>query len=110
MFKTFCNDESGFVISAELVLVLTVGVLAMIVGLHEVAEAVVTELNDISNAIGALNQSFAYCGFVSTGGKNKSFFFGSRFNDTVDDCDTNSSCALVCSPASIAAEGAAAIF
>lgn len=110
MLKALWNDEAGFVISAELVLVLTVGVLAMIVGLHEVAEAVVTELNDISNAIGALNQSYAYCGFISTGGKNKAFYFGSRFNDTVDDCDTNTSCDLVCAPASIAAEGAAAIF
>jgi len=57
------NDEAGFVISAELVLVLTIAVLAMIVGLSEVAVAVNTELNDVSNAIGALNQSFEFTGF-----------------------------------------------
>jgi len=44
----FFADDFGFVISAELVLVLTIAVLSMIVGLHEVAVAVNTELNDIS--------------------------------------------------------------
>ena len=50
MLNQLWNDEAGFVISAELVLVLTIAVLAMIVGLSEVAVAVNTELNDISNA------------------------------------------------------------
>ena len=53
MLNQLWNDEAGFVISAELVLVLTIAVLAMIVGLSEVAVAVNTELNDISNAIRA---------------------------------------------------------
>ena len=47
------------IISAELVLVLTIAVLAMVVGLSEVAVAVNNELNDISNAVGSLNQSFS---------------------------------------------------
>ena len=59
MLNQLWNDEAGFVISAELVLVLTIAVLAMIVGLSEVAVAVNTELNDISNAIGSLNQDKA---------------------------------------------------
>ena len=63
--KALWNDEHGFVISAELVLVMTIAVLAMIVGLSEVAVAVNTELNDISNAIGSLNQSYVYSGFSS---------------------------------------------
>ncbi len=107
MLRTFVADEAGFVISAELVLVLTIAVLAMVVGLSEVAVAVNTELNDISNAIGALNQSYCYTGFQagSQSGKSKSFFAGSRFVDQVDDCDTNTSCNLVCSSGSIQAEG-----
>ncbi|WP_417388456.1 hypothetical protein [Gimesia sp.] len=96
MLNQLWNDEAGFVISAELVLVLTIAVLAMIVGLSEVAVAVNTELNDISNAIGSLNQSYAYTGFrASTDGKTKSHYAGSRFNDAVDDCDLNNSCDLV---------------
>ncbi len=97
MFHKFMNDESGVIISAELVLVLTIGVLAMIVGLSEVAVAINTELNDCSNAIGALNQSFAFTGFRGCGGwKLKSFVTGCSFFDFPDDCDFNSTCDLVC--------------
>jgi len=96
MFMTFCNDESGVIISAELVLVLTIAVLAMVVGLGEVALAVNTELNDVSNAFGALNQSFCVTGFLSScNGKMKSAAGGSHFADSVDDCDTNTTCDLV---------------
>ncbi len=103
MLHNFWNDECGFVISAELVLVVTVGVLAMIVGLSEVAVAVNNELNDISNAIGALNQSYMFTGFIANDTKFKSSYAGSHFNDSIDDCDTNTSCQLVCSVASIPA-------
>ncbi|QDV19346.1 hypothetical protein Pan153_40110 [Gimesia panareensis] len=73
--RALWNDEHGFVISAELVLVMTIAVLAMIVGLSEVAVAVNTELNDISNAIGALNQSYAYTGFSSFNAGRKALRF-----------------------------------
>ncbi|QDT96684.1 hypothetical protein [Gimesia aquarii] len=108
MMRALWHEESGFVISAELVLVLTIAVLAMIVGLSEVAVAVNTELNDISNAIGALNQSFVYTGFTGSsrgvdgvGGKLKSVVEGSRFNDAVDDCDLNTTCDLVTGAAAV---------
>ena len=107
--KNFWNDEAGFVISAELVLVLTIAVLAMIVGLSEVAVAVNTELNDISNAIGALNQSYAYTGFSSVspiGEKVKSSYSGSSFIDAVDDCDLNTTCDLVTGVAAVTASEA----
>ncbi|HAW30629.1 hypothetical protein [Gimesia maris] len=103
MLNQLWNDEAGFVISAELVLVLTIAVLAMIVGLSEVAVAVNTELNDISNAIGSLNQSYAYTGFAGTGGKNKSHYAGSMFNDAADDCDLNTTCDLVTGTTSVTA-------
>lgn len=96
--RAFWKEECGFVISAELVLVLTIAVLAMIVGLSEVAVAVNTELNDVSNAIGALNQSYAYTGFAATANcdsKHKSYVAGSMFKDNVDDCDLNTTCDLV---------------
>lgn len=91
------NDENGVIISAELVLVLTIAVLATVVGLSEVAVAVNTELNDISNAIGALNQTYNYTGFAGTDrhGKHKSFVAGSGFVDSTDDCDLNTTCDIV---------------
>jgi Flp pilus assembly pilin Flp len=96
MLKAFVQDDNGFIVSAELVLVLTIAVLAMVVGLSEVASAVNTELNDISNAIGSLNQSIGYTGFSgSDGTKVKAFSAGASWHDSVDDCDLNTSCNIV---------------
>jgi Flp pilus assembly pilin Flp len=101
MLRKLLLDESGAVISAELVLVLTILVIGVIVGLSEVAVAVNTELNDISNAIGALDQTYSFTGFRATDNgsqKNKSNVAGSSFNDghLPDDCDQNNTCDLVC--------------
>lgn len=105
MLRALWNDERGVVISAELVLVLTVTVLAVIVGLSEVAVAVNTELNDLSNAFGALDQSYMFTGFVAMGDcKIKSAFAGSKYQDRTDDCDLNGSCELVCGSSSISGE------
>jgi hypothetical protein len=91
------NDEAGMVVSAELVLVLTITVLALVVGLSEVAVAINTELNDLSNAFGSLNQSYSFTGFHAEDNyKTKSIVYGSSFRDGVDDCDLNSTCDLVC--------------
>ena len=102
MLNRLWSDESGAVISAELVLVLTILVIGVIVGLSEVAVAVNTELNDISNAIGALDQSYFFSGFHKRGdavsNKITSGVAGSRFTDAHDDCDKNVSCDLVCGP------------
>ena len=95
MLRRLFSDEGGVIISAELVLVLTIAVLAMVVGLSEVAVAVTTELNDISNAIGALNQSYFYTGFRTDQVKPKAAVTGSRFDDTHDDCDTNTTCDII---------------
>ncbi len=59
MLRRLLSEESGVVLWAALVLVVTVTVLASIAGISEVAVAVSTELNDFSNAIGVLNQSIS---------------------------------------------------
>ena len=106
MLNKLFNDESGVIISAELALVLTIAVLAMVVGLSEVAVAVNTELNDISNAIGALDQSYSFTGFSSTksAANLKSNVNGSKFSDSTDDCDTNTTCDLVCGVIAVVGE------
>ena len=96
MFRKLVNDESGVVISAELVLVLTIAVISMVVGLSEVTLAVNTELNDISNAIGSLSQSYALTAFHDTSPKTVSNYGGSLFVDGHDDGDQNTTCDIVC--------------
>lgn len=96
MLRNLLNDENGAVLSAELVLVLTIVVIGVIVGLSEVAVAINTELNDISNAIGALSQEYYFVGFHASADKAKSLVNGSCYTDDIDSCDTNASCDLVC--------------
>ncbi len=60
LFKQLYNDEAGFIVSAELVLVATIGVLAMVVGLSEVAHNVNQELEDVGSAISSIDQSFQF--------------------------------------------------
>ncbi|RMG32387.1 MAG: hypothetical protein D6725_17635 [Planctomycetota bacterium] len=76
----FWNDDAAMVVSAELVIIGTIAVLAMVVGLQAVARAVNTEMTDMANALYGLRQTYAYTGFRSgTFGKPKSFVSGGAF-------------------------------
>lgn len=77
------HDEAGFVISAELILVSTVTVLAMVVGLSEVAYGINQELEDTGSSFGSINQSYRYTGMTG----HVSDASGSNFRDLVDFCD-----------------------
>lgn len=77
------NDEAGFVVSAELVLIATILVLGMIVGLASVRDQVVQELGDIALAFGRINQSYSFSGI--TGHTSKTA--GSHMIDASDFCD-----------------------
>jgi len=54
--RAFWNDEHGFIVSAELVLVGTIGVLSMVVGLSAVSRSVTNELYDMADAFNSVNQ------------------------------------------------------
>ncbi len=90
IFTNLLNDEAGFIVSAELVLVATIGVLSLIVGLSEVAFNINQELEDVGSAIGSINQSFCYNGVAGHKGQAS----GSSFHDTRDACDCD--CDIVC--------------
>lgn len=83
MLQKLWNDEVGFIISSELVLVATILVIGMIVGLTTVRDQVVQELADIAGSFSDLNQSYSYSG-VSGHTSNTT---GSNFNDQTDFCD-----------------------
>ncbi len=86
------HDEAGFLVSSELVLIATLLVIGIIVGLSEVQHAVVSELNDVADAVGSMNQSYQFAGFTSyksEGRGIKAKFAGSSFRDFVDECDNN---------------------
>ncbi|MBC8113410.1 MAG: branched-chain amino acid aminotransferase [Candidatus Saccharimonas sp.] len=77
------NDEAGFIVSAELVLIATVGVLTLVVGWSEVALNINNELEDVGSAFGSVNQSFMSKGSRGHGGRSE----GGSFKDNSDFCD-----------------------
>ncbi len=97
MLRRFMNEEAGFIVSAELILVATILVLGLVVGLSEVQHALVAELNDVGDAIGSLNQSYMFSGFSAKKNAHsyKSYTRGSIFTDHKDDCDDNQ-CDIAC--------------
>ena len=56
--KRLFDDESGVILSAEIVMVATVGVLALVAGWNAVSASLAGELADVANAFGSLNQSY----------------------------------------------------
>ena len=102
--KKFWNDEAGFIVSAELVLIATILVLGMIVGLVSVRDQVVQELGDIALAIGVINQSYSFSGITG----HTSSTAGSMMDDASDVCDStadsagaSSVCISVVQPSSV---------
>lgn len=95
------NDQTGAIISAEIILIATILVLGVIVGLKSLRDSIVTELADVAQAFANLNQSYSFSGVSG----HHAFSSGGAFNDQADFCDTadnlsdkgNSKCVLICS-------------
>lgn len=83
MLAHLLQDEAGFIVSAELVMIATILVLGMIVGLAEVSNNINQELEDVGSAFGRINQTFSVQGFYG----HKGFISGSSFGDKLDFCD-----------------------
>jgi Flp pilus assembly pilin Flp len=85
LFTKLFQDEAGFIISAELILIATIAVISLVVGLSEVSHGVNQELEDVGSAVGAMHQSYEYRGLVTRG---KATTSGSIFRDGRDLCDS----------------------
>jgi len=77
------TEEAGAVVTADLVLVLTVAVLGTIAGVGALSAAINTELEDLAEAIGALNQGYEV-GAIET---CHASFSSQANNDDQDACD-----------------------
>ncbi len=83
VLRQLWQDDAGFVVSTELVLIASILVIGMIVGLATVRDQVVQELGDIGLAIGQLNQSYSFSGVSG----HTATTAGSSFVDQTDFCD-----------------------
>ncbi len=81
MLKKFWNDEAGFVVTVEMILVATVLVIGLVAGLAMLRDAVLAELGDTAQAFGAMDQSY------SVGGANYDAVASSAGSDYLDVAD-----------------------
>lgn len=75
--------QGGWIVSAELIFVVVLLVIGLIVGLIEIRNATIAELHDAAEAIGAVDQSYAFAGTTNGGGTVTTQ--GSTFDDDLDD-------------------------
>ncbi|MBX3414905.1 MAG: hypothetical protein KF708_19630 [Pirellulales bacterium] len=78
------HDEDGAILSSELLLVSTLLVVGLVAGLDATRTAILTELADVSAAVGTMNQSFSIGGTFSESGASTA---GSQFVDAIDQGD-----------------------
>ena len=82
------RDDSGALLSFEWILLATILVLAMVVGLKSVQQAVLNELEDLANAIGSINQTYTYSGvFGCCGSVGGATFTDTRRAYPIDTCE-----------------------
>lgn len=89
MLNAFLRDEYGFLISSEMLIIATLMICGVVVGFVSIRDSVVLELHDVSEAIGAVSQSYNIPGLQkrrSDGGFHGRCS-GSGFNDDADFCD-----------------------
>ena len=60
------RDEAGIVVTPEIIIITTVGLLSLIAGWNAVSNALASELGDVANSVAALDQSYSYRG-ISAG-------------------------------------------
>lgn len=84
MLNKLWNDDAGFIVSIELILIATIAVIGLIAGLTAVRDAVVSELSDVAGAIQDLNQCYSFNGIIGHSGET----CGSDYIDALDFCDS----------------------
>jgi len=84
MLRKLWNDEIGGIISAEYIMLSGILVAGLVTGLTSVRTAMLNELENVSNGISAINQSYYYGGVEGPGAMTA----GSSYDDTQDKCIT----------------------
>lgn len=84
----FMRDESGLVITAELIMIITIAVISLTAGWGAVSAMLAEELEDVANSVGSLDQSYNYRGISAPGHASCS---GSGFNDSRNSVNVSTS-------------------
>jgi|TARA_R110001599_G_scaffold242639_2_gene442302 hypothetical protein len=76
------KKQGGFVMTTELVLISTVMIIGLITGLVTMRDSITAEMEDVAEAVGHFDQTYAYNGIVN--GERTAGIEGSVFGDSTD--------------------------
>ena len=76
------KKQQGFVLTSELIILSTSMVAALVIGLSTLRDSVTSELEDVAEAIGSLDQSYVFDGMINAEGTAE--ISGSGYVDAVD--------------------------
>lgn len=76
------KKQGGFVLTAELVLIVTILVFGSIVGMVSMRDALNAEMEDVAEAVGALDQGYSFDGLLNS--QTTAATAGSEFADAID--------------------------
>ncbi|XQF93781.1 hypothetical protein ACOBV9_09055 [Pseudoalteromonas espejiana] len=76
------KKQKGFVLTSELIILSTSMVAALVIGLSTLRDSVTSELEDVAEAIGSLDQSYVFDGMINAEGTAE--ISGSGYVDAVD--------------------------
>jgi hypothetical protein len=98
------GDDSGVILTLEIILIATVVLLGVLVGLASLRDGIITELADLGGSISNLDQSYVLHGAVSHSSATAGTVFND-LNDFGDDPDdpivVNERCLVVCAGAPV---------
>lgn len=90
MIAMLWNDDQGALLSAEWVFLATILVLGVTTGLTAVRNAALKELEEFSNAVGSLSQSYSFGGTSGCCAKTAASSFSDQSNEyPVSTCTPN---------------------
>jgi len=107
MLRQLWRDDNGAILSAELVLLMTLLVIGLVAGIKALNAAVAEELGDVAAAIGNLDQSYYYSGTRFMDGTNGpcAKTQGAAYSDEMDQGDVQTDNAVqVCGQDNIPGE------
>jgi Flp pilus assembly pilin Flp len=85
VFAKLWKDDCGALLTFEWILLATILVLALVTGLKTVQQSVLNELEDVSNAVGSVSQTYVIGGTRGCCGTTN----GSEFRDRANRYDVN---------------------
>jgi len=80
--KINTKQSKGFVLTAELILLVTILILGSVIGMVSMRDSLNAEMDDVSEAIGALDQGYEFDGIVND--QATATIAGSTWDDAID--------------------------